>query len=129
MATDPSFFRAARDAAPPPAGIPGITPEDYLVLGLSREDDLVCLHLPTNAVHLIEPQGRMEVSLVNSSLTLFLQCVELVRKALPFRGGPLDAVADAMEADLHAIDPAALAPDGFWECFLSDVANGSYGGT
>lgn len=126
MVTAPSFFRSAEEPAPPPADIPGIKAEDYVVLGLSREDDLVCLHLKSGELHLVEPQGRMEVSLVNSSLALFLQCTALVRNAQPLQGGSYDSMADALEARLEAIDPAALESDGFWSCFLSDVANGDY---
>ncbi|WP_199485355.1 SUKH-4 family immunity protein [Actinomadura craniellae] len=121
------FFAADR-LEPPPAGTPGIVPADHLVLGRSREGDLLCLHLPSGEVLLVEPRGLMEVSLVNTTLGRFLECAALVRDRYPFSFADPGGAADALEAALEALDPACLPADGFWDCLLSDIANGDHSG-
>jgi SUKH-4 immunity protein len=76
-------------------------------------------------------KGPPDRLLVNSSVHLFRECIEIVSSRFPFYDDDaeierIESVADGIEELISGIDEIALRDDGFWATYISDMRIGDY---
>lgn len=104
----------------------------YLELGTDSGGDAYLLLDPGTGGVLVASKWVDEIAPVNTSLAAFVACQDMLADAAPFYPADadldeLDEIAQRLRDRLEAIDPASVAdPDGYWQSFIWDVAQGDY---
>jgi hypothetical protein len=104
----------------------------YLELGTEAGGDAHILLAPATGAVLLGSRWVADISPVNESLCAYVESQDLLARAAPFYHRDadfedLEAVAGRLRDALAAIDATSVAdPDGYWQSFIWDVAQGDY---
>lgn len=98
--------------------------EQFIVFGTNEVNDL-CLSLSNGKIYLIDKDNTQ---FVNSSLSLFVQCLKKHRELIQIEEKDEDRkyyyVGKELEKFISRIDPPALVGESFWVMIVEELAIG-----